>query len=699
MISLSVVLRRPGLAVLLGLILWGAIYVANAWTPSHYGEASQLLAIPKSGPVAGEAAGIRSDEWAVATPYFQIAAAADFGPRDTVSPYRAPLKTFFALPSRDLSMVFKPTLWGFLVLDPAHAYSLHYALLTASMLAGFAILLRRLGCSPSMAAAASALIFLSQFVQLWWTSTAPALALAPWPAVALLWRGPWLLRVSAVAYATAVWLIGMLYPPFIIGAGLAIGTLILSFRPQALGPTGLAAGLAGVAIGGALAVAHYGDLLVTMAATVFPGERRLDGGGVRGLQILASVLPYLASRRFEPLGLWPTNACEVAVVGSFLPLAAACFLDHRDLIGWGRANLRGIAGVATALAVCLAWMLAPLPAAWAPGLDRIPPIRMLWPFGLLLTAAAAIAADAASWRLSPLRVAAFCAVVVGAWAVSKLMLTRQPPAAGGFDLWVLAFLLAALALAWRKPGLISPRTAVLAALVATSAATFGRFNPVQPADRIFRHRPSILMETMEAYARASPRGYVVAQGMWGATLNGVGVPAINHTLLQPQKAVFRRAYPDIPAEAFDTLFNRYAHVTFEPIWAPRLGAADLLVLPPDPFAIAVPVELVGAGALAGPAAATSDVVRLGPRRWGVVVAGTADWRGVHEGQRLRVALTPNSRASVLSASGYRLPRPDVVVAHGDPQLFAAGYGVRLVIETAAELEEPPSDLVLVTPIS
>src|SRR5258706_10059595 len=103
------------------------VYVLNAWTPSHYGQAAAKLGIANAGPVLGAARYIRTDEWGVATPYFQIAVANDLGPVDARSPFKEPLKTFFALPSRDWSMAFKPDLWGFLVLDPAHAFSLHYA--------------------------------------------------------------------------------------------------------------------------------------------------------------------------------------------------------------------------------------------------------------------------------------------------------------------------------------------------------------------------------------------------------------------------------------------------------------------------------------------------------------------------------------------------------------------------------------------
>ena len=173
-----------GAAGLAALALYVLIATVLAWTPSHYAQAARLLGIPGVEPVFGDARPVRSDEWGVTTPYYQIAVASDLGPRDAVSPYHEPLTAYFALPSRDWSMALKPDLWGFLVLDPAHAYALHYALLAAASLLGVYVLLRQLGCRGEVAVAGSAALFLSQFVQVWWTSNAPVLGLAAWPAIA-----------------------------------------------------------------------------------------------------------------------------------------------------------------------------------------------------------------------------------------------------------------------------------------------------------------------------------------------------------------------------------------------------------------------------------------------------------------------------------------------------------------------------------
>jgi hypothetical protein len=669
---------------LLALIALALAYVAGAWTPSSYAEAGRMLGLSGVKPAFGESRPIRSDEWLVATPYFQIAVAADLGPRDTVSPYHEPLKAYFALPSRDWSMAFKPDLWGFLVLDPAHAYSLHFALMALALIVGAALLLRQLGCSPGYALAVGAALFLSQMMQVWWTSHGPVLTFAPWAAVAFLWRARWWLRLPAVAYACAAWIIGELYPPFLIAGGLALATLIAAFRPEALRPARLIPGVLAAAAGVGIAWLHYADLIPVMSATAYPGKRVLDGGGVPLLQLPAHLFPYLTSLRFEPLGLWPTNACEVGIVGSFLPLAVLVFGDHAALAEWARRHAASLGVLAAGLLLMAAWTWAPIPGRFAPGLNIVPPNRMLWGFGLGWFMGAAVIGSRVPWRFTPLRVAVFASFVLGAAGVSKLWLTQPPLAFARFDVVAAAILLVLAAARAVRPGWLPARRAVVLTVLVTALVTFGRFNPVQSARPIFEPQTSPQLETFRAYAAASPKRAVIAEGLYGAVLNGAGVPAFNHTLMQPQLSVMRAAFPDLAPADFDELFNRYEHVQGEVRWAPGLLQADLVAAPPDPFAIPLPVEVgLLSGAPTGEGAVDrQQTVRLGDGRWGVLASGWAAWAGVTPDQRLRVALADPAAGRIVAASAFRLPRPDVVMAKGDKSRFAAGFGVRVIVEAA-----------------
>jgi len=679
-------LRRPipaSCAHVVILVL-ALIYALNVWTPSHYQQAAAILGVSNVKPVFGKSRPVRSDEWSVATPYFQIAVASDLGPRDRISPYREPLKTYFALPSRDWSMAFKPDLWGFLVLDPAHAYSLHFALLALAGLYGAILLLRQFGCGAGVALAVSAMLFLSQFVQVWWTSNAPALGLSLWPAVVYLWPARWWWRLPALTCVVAVSLIGQLYPPLVVSTGLACAFAVAAFRRDALRAGRLIPAAVAAAAGAAIAWLHYADLIPILSVTVYPGQRVADGGGVAPLQLAAHLFPSLVTQRFEPIALWPSNACEIAVVGSFLPLAMACFCDHRAIARWMTGRRWTVAVWSAGLLVMLAWMLVPVPGRFAPILNLMPPSRTLWGFGLLLTIGLAVIADGVSWTLTRVRVAVFVCVVAAAWAVSKLILSHAPLEPDRFDLAIIPVLLLLLALRGLAPQALPPRRLALSAVALTTAVTFGGFNPIQSAVPIFAPQKSAVLETFAAYAKANPKGWVVAPGMYGSTINGAGLPAINHTLLQPQLGVFRTAYPDLDPKTFNRVFNRYAHIMPTVAWSPSLALADVVAAPPDPFAIPAPVDVERrATGAQGPERGGVEqvaVVQLGPRRWGVTASGWCDWSGVRPDQRLGVSLDGDV-GRILKATAFRLPRPDIVAKLGDPAVFAAGFGLRLEVET------------------
>lgn len=689
--SLRLRLRRElGLAAIVGLAL---VYALNAWTPSHYGEALRLLGVPHAGLVAGSSNPVRSDEWAVGTPLFQIAVANHFGPTNETSPYREALKSFAALPSRDWGMLFKPDLWGFLVLDPAHAFSLHYAVLAATMLIGFALLLRQFGVAPAFALAVSAVLFLSQFVQAWWSSHGATFAFAPWVLAAYLWRAPWFVRLPALAYAVAVWLISFLYPPFIIAAASAFVVLLIAFRRDALRPGRLLPSLAAAGAGVAAAWLNFADLIPIMRATVYPGQRLSDGGGVPAAWLAAHIFPYLTTSGFEPLPRWATNACEIAVAGSFLPLAFTVFTDHPALLRWSRTHRWTLGIWLAGLALMLAWMALPIPARFAPGWNLVPPGRMVWGFGLLLTLGLAVVADQLPWIVNARRTGIFLLLAAGGWGLSKLALSSGPSPWLSFDLVilpVLATLLLIVATAAR--GRAFSRRTVMLAVVVTSALTFGRFNPVQSAAPIFQRQESPTLDAFRAYAAANPRGWLVAPGGYGAVLNGAGVRAINHTLMRPQVAFFRTVFPELGEAELNQTFNRYAHIVPTAVWRPAVLQQDVIAVPPDRLAIPLRADLETGDPAHGPRPAGAldriELTRLGVNRWGVAGTGWGLWSGVNPEQRLRVTLSDRLKGRVVRVSAFRLPRPDVAAALHDPSLFAAGFGVRVLIEA----DRPPTGL-------
>jgi hypothetical protein len=571
------------------------MYVSQAWTPSHYSVVLALLGAPQ-GPTLGLAQPIRSDETTVLTPYFQIAVRNKFGPQNETSPYHESLKSFWALPIADWGLVFKPQMWGFWVLPPAHAFSLYYFILAAGFVAGYALLIRQLGAPVSLALLGSLVLWSCHFVQVWWTSNAAVLAFAPWPAVAYLAPLRWYWRWVAIFYATAVWLIGLLYPPFIIPGALAIGVLLLAFRRDALTPFRMAIAASAVFASLVITWLYFRDIAEIMQNTVYPGQRHSGGGGLPMPMLAAHVFPYWTTIRFRAL-LPEYNSCEVSVVASFLPLTFAVFTDGRSLLAFARRNALSVGIVLAGLALMLAWMTLPIP--YEVGrfllLDRVAGNRLLWGFGLCLTAALVVIMSQVNWRMTWPRCALFVATVLAAWIAKAFLVVPESLGAAyalgylGFDLFVLVPFAIAVWMVRATTWMPDARTALLATVAATSLLTFGLFNPLQSAKPIFDPPRIPIVEEARQSALANPHGWAVVElhqpGVLGAVLNGFGVPAINHVLLMPQLSFFRPFFSDMSAEEFNFTFNRYAHIWPKDVPAPMVPQPDVIVVPSKRFGV------------------------------------------------------------------------------------------------------------------
>jgi hypothetical protein len=143
-----------------------ALYAAFQLTPSSYEIALRAIGIADDGLVFGPAKPVRSDEWAIWTPYFQIAVNNGFARIDALSPYAEDLRNVNALPLADWGLIFKPHLWSFFLLPPAAAFSLMYAILLAACLTGWYWLALALRFDKLVAAIFSLTIFALPYVQL-----------------------------------------------------------------------------------------------------------------------------------------------------------------------------------------------------------------------------------------------------------------------------------------------------------------------------------------------------------------------------------------------------------------------------------------------------------------------------------------------------------------------------------------------------
>ncbi|MDH1660430.1 DUF3292 domain-containing protein [Stenotrophomonas sp. GD03777] len=561
------------------------VYVALALTPSSYSLAFERLGLEPLQPLLGTARSIRSDEWMVYTPYVQIAVANDFGQVNAHSPYHESLRTFQALPLLDWGLLFKPYHWAFFVLPPANAYSFFFAFMAVAFLSGWTTFLRQLQLPLLPALLIASTLFFSPFVQVWWSSNAGAFALAPWVAVAWLGIGNRWLRIMAGAYALSAWLVAATYPPFTIGSLLTMGLLVLAFRRETLSFPRLLDAVAAGLLSLAVFFGYFHEIIQVARDTVYPGQRASAGGGVSLITLLAHLFPNLMTYKFAPLPSFRTsNECEIAVLGSLLPLFTLVLADGVRFRSWARSNRRALWILAAGLLMVACWMFLPVPVLIGKltGLSLVPPIRALLAFGLLLNIGCAIILVRCGVLIQPRRVLLLAGLLALGSAAKYLF------GDDGFHQLYSSYdtvpylCLAALAIVASRPRCSKHApTLVLATAALANLLGNGLFNPVQPAGPIFSiDRQAVLQAQQARGARSNADGALVATGSFGGLLPGAGIPAVNHVLYLPQMKYFRRYFPTMPDSDFNFTFNRYHHVSVNPnSEAPRLIQADLVEVP------------------------------------------------------------------------------------------------------------------------
>ncbi|HSF03859.1 MAG TPA: hypothetical protein VLA62_12660, partial [Solirubrobacterales bacterium] len=421
-----------------------------------YALVFDLVGLPREGLVFGEPREIRQDEWVRWTPFMRAAVNNHFGRFNETSLYREDLRNVEGLPLADWALAFKPYFWPFFLVDAAHAFSFYHAFWIAAFLVGYHRLFRVLGWRRTQAAFASLALFFSGFSQFWWTTYGPVLAGFPWILLAALApRGP-RPRSILVAGATAAWLLASLHPPIQITLGFVALVVLLAFRRDALGPRTLLPTLLGAAVGAALVAFYYRDVFLAMAGTFYPGQREGGGGGgsIAVLQWLSHFFPRLVTRGYETV-IGVENVCEAATVGSWVPLLAVCFVDHRALRdrlrgtdARGREVRRRLAIISVAVVLTSLWILLPVPAAVGmPLLWHVVPAKRMWlAAGLLIQLLFLTLLRDAELRTSWPRWLAAGAAILASCVASDRWVSAPADYSGA---WVLAPLAAAFLLRGR----------------------------------------------------------------------------------------------------------------------------------------------------------------------------------------------------------------------------------------------------------
>lgn len=676
--------RLPPRLLLGGLLALSAlVYVGNTWSPSSYALALGAFGVEGHGPTAGLAREIRSDEWAVITPLTQATVNNGLARFNATSLYGEDLRSTYAMPILDWGLVFKPAMWLYPLVNAAYAFSFYHFTIIALFVIGYALLWRRLGMSTAPAVLLSLALFFTSFTQYWWTTIGPPLAYFPWVLWVFLSDAPLATRLAGFYWVATSWLLSSFYPPLFIPLAFVAVAMLLAFAPERLRQPKV---LAAFAVVGALAcltsLLYLQDWLRATQDTVYPGQRRVGGGGFMLERFISMFLPTALYHRHTPLVSW-TNTCEFSVVGSTYLLMVLCFLRYGALgEAWKQGRLRPLGVLVPAALLMSAWLFLPVPASLGKPLlwHFVPAVRMAFAYGLLFLLIAYVLAEGAGLKPSPLRVLLFTGVLFGAWYQYKFAAHGIRLGRAWRDVWVVVPVVAVCI------GLYRGRLArsrvhplLLGSAVAAGAISFGLFNPLQSAWPIFNRPETELTRAFDAQAASTPDGLLVVGGFSGATLNGWGYRSASHVLPTPQVARFHGMFPELPPEQANFLFNRYAHVALTNARWPGLLNPDAVVIPVGAF-----TSQQEKGRWIFPSAETLppstgkregyvESVRL--EGGTLIISGWVPWEEENPAQGLLVRTGRFSGGASLEP----VTRPDVAKALGDARYLRGGFTARLTL--------------------
>ena len=277
----------------------------------------------------GQARGIRSDEWLVATPAIlsQIKQNPPLPVENSALGF-AQTPLVFGLPVRHLSVLFQPQYWGFFVLPLEQGFAWFWNFRSLSLFLGVFFLGLVLSANTFwLSLGASVLLYYSAFTQWWFSSPAvDLLAAQAWAVLAFFYllysRRPLHWIVAAITGAVAAGNFALhLYPPFqvpLLLLALCVVAGKLLDQPPRLSWSSydraryLAAALAAAGLLLVLMVFYLDgqETIQRVQETAYPGKRFTLGGGFSVSQYFSGYFDSLMDDRAYPKSR--VNICEAS---------------------------------------------------------------------------------------------------------------------------------------------------------------------------------------------------------------------------------------------------------------------------------------------------------------------------------------------------------------------------------------------------
>ncbi len=369
--------------LLLGVVLLLAFLVAvalqlNGSSLPRWNRVVPQAGQEKDGLLLGQSRAIRSDEWLTITPWIMSQGQLGFPLRNgNVGAHSDPLLQ--SLPVEHFSTLARPQNWGYFLLDIGHGFSFYWNFKVFALFGSFFLLLMLLTRSRFwLSLAGSAWLFLSSFIQWWFSTTLPEMLAAFFLAFValcylLLSHRRWV-RLTAwlVLVVSTLDFILFFYPAYQVPlvylfVFLLAGFLVSGGRYREiggrLGERALLLGAAAVVILAALFFfyrdAH--DTIVAITSTAYPGDRISTGGGFGVMRLFGGLTGYPRADENSFPAMW-VNASEASNFILLFPVVvlAALYNAARRI-----KNSPLVALLSLYVVLICVWILVPFPSLLA----------------------------------------------------------------------------------------------------------------------------------------------------------------------------------------------------------------------------------------------------------------------------------------------------------------------------------------------
>ena len=658
-------------------IAFGLFYVGHAWSPSSYGHVLQQAGATDTGVVWGEPRPIRSDEWAVTTPLTQATVRNNFERYNLTSAYGEDLRINYSMPLRDWGLIFKPTFWPYQLVPAAYAFSWHYLAMLTIFIFGYAHLFRLAKASPTEAFLLSLGIYFSGFVQFFWNSNTTLFSYFPWLIVIATSSLKTWTRGLLIYWVGTCWLIGNFYPPLFISLAIVGAMFIWAYRPDLLTKNFIITSGLAVLAACATSVLYLWDYLFLTAQTSYPGQRTSLAGYYPWHLFLTQFWPSVLFDRDFNSSVSYTNVTGVGVLGLYWYLIGLCFINWSVREVRKLWNDRSFRVLILGLAVCMSWMLLPIPS-WVGRftmLDRVPPERMVFAAGffILLIIFHIYKTLGVSNSSLLLRGSIYSLFVTAGWlsyghwlrpySVPELHLSE-----------LIAPVLVWIALALAKSVKIATGTALLCAGVLANALVFGRFNPIQSAHPIFDEPRHLLAQTLKLYVTDQRILPVQIEGLIGATMNGMGFKAIAHLNATPQWSFWEPRLDKI-SDDDKKIMNRYAHIRLVTSDAIELLENDQVGIPSKVFRVQ-PLFSIATRAPTNTLSEKGFIDRYEVKADKITIAGWFPLTNEHQVQEY-LAVSNSLPTSIIKVVASNQERWDRVRISGEAGQLLSGFVLNL----------------------